>query len=189
VQQTLKPKRYIPGQKDYYTKDEVLEFIIHQENELERKHAASKIAPSPATDLKDGPTTINGKHEAFAIAVQAAPPTVNLRYQVEKLEEEQQAMAEGDAALAASTLFHSDGSVDSMSLGSHLDSKDSLIVLEEDSLCKKTDLVDQSQLTSNANKTRKVLVYPFIAGELIEYAGKGLLLGEDPIICPTSHLP
>ncbi len=50
-------------------------------------------------------------------------------------------------------LFHSDGSVDSMSLGSHIDSKDSLIVLEEDSLCEKPELIGKSTLTSNANKT------------------------------------
>jgi hypothetical protein len=46
----------------------VLQFILHQDNKLEKQHAASKIAPFPANDLKDGPTTIDGKDEVV-------PPT------------------------------------------------------------------------------------------------------------------
>jgi hypothetical protein len=68
-------------------------------------------------------------------------PLVHLRYHIEKLEEEQQALAQGDAAMAADTLFHSEGSVDSMSLGSQIDSEDSLILLEEDSPCKNQKLL------------------------------------------------
>jgi hypothetical protein len=102
----------------------------------------------------------------------------------DKLDEEQQALAQGNAAMAADTLFHSKDSVDSMSLGSQIDSKDSLIFWRKIPPAKYQKLL----LTSNANKTRGILVYPFIAGDLIECASKGLLSGEDPIYCSLSHL-
>ncbi len=118
----------------------MLEFIIHQENELERKRAASKIAPSPATDLKDGkdgavePTTIDGKDEIIWVEPpnpDSDPPLINLSYHVEKLKEEKQVLAQGDAAMAASTFFHSDGEVDSMGFDPHSDVNDLPIEVEK----------------------------------------------------------
>ena len=43
-------------------------------------------------------------------------------------------------------------------------------------------------LKTAAVNTSKKLVYPFIAGDLIESAAKGLLLGEVPLNCSSSHL-
>jgi Ulp1 family protease len=43
-------------------------------------------------------------------------------------------------------------------------------------------------MTAVDNKEQKLLVYPFIAGDLIETAADGLLLGEDPLTCSSTHL-
>ena len=78
--------------------------------------------------------------------------------------------------MAASTFFHSDGEVDSMGFDPHSDLNDSPIEVEKELI----STVD--------SKEKKLLVYPFIAGDLIETAAKGLLLGEDPITCSSAHL-
>jgi hypothetical protein len=70
--------------------------------------------------------------------------------------------------MAADTLFHSEGSGYSMSLGSQINSKDSLNLLEEESPCKKPEVIGKSTPTSNGNTARDILVYPFIAGDLID---------------------
>jgi hypothetical protein len=40
----------------------------------------------------------------------------------------------------------------------------------------------------NTVTKKPVLVYPFIAEDLIENADRCLLLGEDPLDCSSSHL-
>jgi hypothetical protein len=52
-------------------------------------------------------------------------------HRIWKLEEEQQAVAQGDAAMAADTVFHSDGEFDSMGLETHTDCKGLPIELEK----------------------------------------------------------
>jgi hypothetical protein len=43
--------------------------------------------------------------------------------------------------------------------------------------------------TAAANASKDLLVYPFIAGNSMLGAAKGLLLGEDPLNCSSSPLP
>ncbi len=43
-------------------------------------------------------------------------------------------------------------------------------------------------MTEVGNTSQKVLVYPLIAGDLIELTAKGLLLGKDPLTCSSTHL-
>jgi hypothetical protein len=42
--------------------------------------------------------------------------------------------------------------------------------------------------TPELNASKKLLIYPFIAGDLVEKAAKGLFLGEDPMNCSSVHL-
>jgi hypothetical protein len=116
----------------------------------------------------------------------------NLRYYSEKLEEEQQALAQGNAAMAADIFFQSDGEVDSMGFGDHMDSSNEL---EKDLHSPHKKPVKDgshqsisSRTTTAVKASRDLLVYPFIAGNLMEVAGKGLLLGEDPVNCSSAHL-
>ncbi len=119
-------------------------------------------------------------------------PLINLRYHIEKLEEEQQALAQGDAAMAADIFFQSDGEVDSMGFSDHMDSPNELEKdLHSPHKIPADNVNHQSiiSITTPAPKTsRHLLVYLFIAGDLMEVAGKGLLLGEDPLNCSSAHL-
>jgi hypothetical protein len=117
---------------------------------------------------------------------------INLRYHIENVEEEQLALAQGDAAMVADIFFQSNGDVDSMGFGDCMDSPNEL---EKDLHSPHKKPVDDgshqsisSRTTPAAKTSIDLLIYPFIAGNLIEVAGKGLLLGEDPLNCSSAYL-